>query len=466
MPYIPKGAVPVQTKETYIPKGAQPVNTTPQPSYTPVQNTANSVADAAPIVGGIAGGLGGAVAGLGIGSIPAGALGAAGGTGAGLAVKNVIKDFAGTQDQTIDQQAVESVKEPVVAGVADLAASGVINAATPVFKGIGSLVKPSKTAVDLFESIFTLPRTVAEKIGIRKVAPQLLEDGMGGKSLEEMVQVADQVAGKNGIVNAAAREASNAHGASIGIDNAMTAAENIAEQNRAFLGGGAATKKAQDAIVQNVQGNIRRTILGRSPTGIGKISAIDAYDAAKQLESIAYSFEGSAAKSTVQDAHTLQMKALAKIYKSAADELITSVDQLPASKEVVQTLKTPETIAALEEISQNLAKKFKSATSFKELRAIMSPYVKVSQAAQQTMAQANTPITKLLGGELGFNNLFGLTKIPGEILQTPEATGSIAGGLYNAGKVGAGVKPLFDFLGKAAPLGVRSGAQAGVQMLP
>lgn len=460
MPYVPKGAVPVQTG--YVPKGAAPIQISPEDNYSPVQKAVTSVADALPTVGGVMGGMAGRV----LPGSPSvnGAVGTAAGTGAALPLKWLTRTLAGTENRPQNEITKESIQAPLVAGGADLAASGVINAVSPVIKGIGNLIKPSKSAVDLFESIFTLPRTVAEKIGISKVAPTLLEDGMGGKSLEEMVQTADKVAGKNGIINAAAREVSNAHGASIGIDNALTAAENIAEENRAFLGGGAATQKAQDAIVQNVQGNIRRTILGKSPTGVGKISAIDAYDAAKQLENIAYSYEAGASKSTVQGTQQLQMKALSKIYKASAQELIDSVDKLPESKAVLETLKNPDTIQALEDISPNLAKRFKAATSFKELRNIMSPYVKVSQAAQQTMAQANTPITKILDGA-GMNNLFGLTNLVSGALQSPEASGSIAGGLYNAGKAGNVASPVMNFLGSAAPTTIRAGAQVGANQL-
>ena len=200
MPYVPKGAIPVQTG--YVPRGAAPIQISPEDKYSPVQKAVTSVADALPTIGGVMGGMAARVL-PGSPSVNS-AVGTTAGTGAALPLKWLTRTLAGTENRSQNEITKESIQAPLVAGGADLAASGVINAVSPVIKGIGNLINPSKSAVDLFESIFTLPRTVAEKIGISKVAPTLLEDGMGGKSLEEMVQTADKVAGKNGIINAAA----------------------------------------------------------------------------------------------------------------------------------------------------------------------------------------------------------------------------------------------------------------------
>lgn len=107
-----------------------------------LQSAASAIGTAAPIVGGTLGDVIGSVVGK-------GAEGAAGGTGAGLAIGEVIKDVAGVQDKSQQQQAAEAFEKP--------AAAYAVSKATPlVTRAGGKLLSGAKSALG----------TLAEKSGV------------------------------------------------------------------------------------------------------------------------------------------------------------------------------------------------------------------------------------------------------------------------------------------------------------
>lgn len=234
--------------------------------------------------------------------------------------------------------------------------------------------------VNAFANNFTIPSKLAPRIKINDVAKTMIENGHTG-NLDELGAIADKVTGQNGIFTKLNREAVAQIPEEISIKDAISAGskgfDNVPQLTAREL---ANHKRIISEIIQ--------------PNGskIGTTNSLDAFDAVQKLEEEGYRYMKSSTKLSPNPVN----EKIGKAYLDAADELKMQLED--KSKGTIDALKTPENIAAIEQISPKLAEEFINAKTMADLRKIQSPYVRLKQAIGLTEDASNTPFSKMSQG--------------------------------------------------------------------
>lgn len=260
---------------------------------------------------------------------------------------------------------------------------------TPI---ISSIIKSGKNAVEaggklagkvgesLFSSNFTIPAKLAKRIGIKDVSKKMIENGHVG-GIDTLNEIAGKVTGRDGIFPAINRQALGMVDTPIPFDDAVDFGK------KALLD--IPELKANPSVLEAHMNTIQELI---KPTGdIGKTSAENAFDAIQELEKRGYQYIN---KSTYLTPDLVSEKT-GKAYLEAADQLKSLIDKAYGSTNILETLKTPENVAKITEISPKLAEEFLQAKTMADLRRIQSPYVRLNQAIELTKGASRTAFSKM-----------------------------------------------------------------------
>lgn len=366
------------------------------------------------VIGGVLGGatgtghvgaIGGAAGGAGIAERlqqlldPSKALGQGGAADKAMQEGNVLKAIAG------DKEDMAKVGEAAATSAAfDVATLGLGKVLSPVGKGISKAFSLPERA-KVFQEAFTVNRQMAKKIGLPEASKKLTEYGLAG-SLDDLGKVAGEVTGQNGALSTGVRKVLG------GLDSVPVTTSGALDSASEALE--AATLVENDLKKKTTQQIAK--ILNKSQSGILETKPLEAFDAIKELELQEQVFNRAAydANGIVKDVKSLQ---LAKAYGNAAKTLENQIDDLPTdiTKDIVASIKTPETIARLRAVSPKLAKEFEEATTIRQLRSLQRPFVSLSKAVEETLAGSSSVFAKT-GRELqkgGFRAIPGIGAVAG-----------------------------------------------------
>ncbi|HEC66876.1 MAG TPA: hypothetical protein ENI23_16495 [bacterium] len=333
--------------------------------------------------------------------VPGGPASTAAVTGAAGAFGESLENLFGVQEQTTGQLATKAVVDPAIAGATDLAAQKAISiggqAVGKLFGKMKSFIVPKNAPSKLFQSVFALPRKIAERINVPEMSDELVKHNISG-SLEDMQKIAGKVTGKDGIISVLTRKLLGKTRKPIVVTNALDAANNAALD----------ATNVDNQIIKKVIKKITRMIGPNRPTGlnVGEASAIDSFDIIRSLEKEGYELIN---KSTDLSPN-ISVEQQGKIYLSAADDLKDQIDVAQLAEGVIEKIKTPETFRKLREISTRLVKQVNQTKNLRELRSVAKPFVDLSQASRITLQQSESGFIKALG-----KKPIGLLEIPGAI---------------------------------------------------
>lgn len=365
-----------------------------------------------PVIGGLTGAGLGAVGGP-VGSIAGSAIGAGlaerlqqlldpnkaiTGGEAGEAIKqgDVLKAITGNKE---DVQNV--LKEGAISGALDTATLGASKILGPIVKQgaktAGNIVS-TPALVKTFQEAFTVPRALSASIRFPEAIKTLIEEGVGGKNIDEFFDISRKVTGKDGVLPQAVRSALG-QADNMVVDLGDEAIEKaIKNANKAATNVTDAVKKASNVEIENMIYN--------SAPEFGKTKPLEAFDLVQNLERKGYALLSQTERSLTDSASNIALEQQAKIYLDAASSIKDKLfSDKTISKEIIEAIKTPEAIETLRQISPKLADKFINAKTIADIRKIQSPYVALGIAAEATANAAQSPFSQFLksSGKGGLN---------------------------------------------------------------
>lgn len=306
-------------------------------------------------------------------------------------------------------------------------------------------VKPSlnKTvAKQTYASMFNVGKYKATRnLNPVQTSEKLIQYDVVPKSLDDLSTKANIVTGRDGVVNKAVVEALGQTG-DVSLDITPIAKSMRAELLKGGIKG--MTPAKADAEIVNQLRNLAPT------SKPGTFNALDSFEAEKTMQGIASGYWNKYALSgDVAD------KAWAKAFTSAADDLMMQLDdQVQAvNPKVMESLKTSERMAQLEQVSPVVARDFMNATSLKQWRQLQKTFVDAQRMVKETQMQMTRPLTQAgnslqsglpagilggvfggpigaIGGYLAGPTVHSLLSNVGQAARVPFA-GNVAKALYN-----------------------------------
>jgi len=377
------------------------------------------------IPGMIAGGAGGAATAERLQQLldPQKAIGQGGEAGQAFQRGDVLSGVAGNLEdrQKIGEQAATSA-------VLDVATLGAGKILKPTVKSVAGIVSKGNRS-KLFQEAFSVPRALAASIRWPKATEKLMELGIGGKTPDEFLQIAGKVTGSDGVVSTSVRQAlANADNVTVNLgDDAVVKAVGQAKEQ--------ATNVPEPVLKASLK-EIEKIVRNSAPE-FGTTKPLEAFDAVQALERKGYALLAQTERSLTDSASNIALEQQAKLYLNAATEI---KDKLFSSevitKEVIDSLKTPDRLAKLAEISPKLAKQFENAKSIADLRSIQEPFVALQTASESTLNAASSPFSQFLkksgsGGGLNIQvpGVQQALDIASSVAQSPQVRTGVATGL-------------------------------------
>jgi hypothetical protein len=302
--------------------------------------------------------------------------------------------------------------------------------------GIIENVKSSmqKTPARMFAKAFTVPTKLAPRLKPVDTADEILKHGFGAKSLDDLRSISAGVTGQNGILTKTVRDAIGKIPKEVRTDEVITSVKNLLDEIPDLTD--VEYKKIMNTVI-NAQ------TPGKLP---GTMNPLDAFDNIKKLEDSAYQYINSSTYLT----KNLKNEKIGRALLGGADELKMQLDSAVKGFGIVDTLKTPELMKQLQEISPRLAQQVVDAKDVADLRKIQAPFVRLGQMINLTDEAAQS-----VGG--GFASGLG-----------GRATGGIIGGA-TLGPLGAlgGVfaSPLLEGVEQSTRAPIATGGAALLQKL-
>jgi hypothetical protein len=199
---------------------------------------------------------------------------------------------------------------------------------------------------------------------------------------------------------------------------------------------------------------IRQSILSTvNPTAarLDATNALDALDATRQLESIGYQYLHGSTPMTPN----LKYEQIGKTYLDAASAIKDTLEKALSKTGSLESVKTPEALAQLSQISPRLAEQYSKATNLGQARSTIAPFVRLNQ-----MVDLTNNATQAVGGKganIGLESM-GLGGAAGF------GVGGPLGGVIGAG-VGAAARPLVQAGVNLARAPLATGAGRGLNTL-
>lgn len=237
--------------------------------------------------------------------------------------------------------------------------------------------KVSETAARTMASLFPFRRNKATG-GLDPVntSRELLKLGVGFKSLDDLAEKSSVVTGREGNITQAVRDLVGKIPEEIQIDNASTAADNMLKGKLGF------TKEARDEVTRSIA-----DMVGSAPgEQLGKTDPFSAFEIERQLQE-----QGSLFNQAYQRTKEPKYRHLADAYRAAYEEISDEIDKKASKYNLPDSVKTPERISALSEISPKLAEEFQNAKTVSDLRRLQKPFVDA-----QIMSRASSDASNMI----------------------------------------------------------------------
>lgn len=225
----------------------------------------------------------------------------------------------------------------------------------------------AEVASKTFSSAFIVPTKRAKSLRPRETSLKMLEYGVSG-GLDDMATTASKVTGKNGVLSKVTRDAIGGLSGEVDMGGVMPSVKSALKEIIDL------SPNEETRIIQNV-------INAETPgVAIGKMNNLDAYDLAKRLEALGHQQLSSSTYLT----KNLKAEGVGKAYLNAASEIMDQLEGAAKTQDILAGLKTPETMAILEEVSPKLAQEFASAKTLSDVRSLQAPFVRLNQMIDLT----------------------------------------------------------------------------------
>jgi hypothetical protein len=354
------------------------------PASTPAQTAmpkgpggiAGFLADNASTIGSIVGGLGGELIDPFGGAVGGSALGG----GLGQEIENVVTGSKGdVLNAALTGGASELGGQLIGKGVQ--AAGGLLKSAAP----------------NVFKSAFNLSPKLNTLWKAADTSKAMLDYGIGG-SLKGMVDTSGKALDSIGNIY---DQAVGTIGDKIDTKSARDAVDNYFRQPDVIHLSDADKTKITDTLEGSVDknGNVGGGLL-KNENGMHTLDPHDAVDNMRTLQSVGHAMLRKGSNPLSPDFRLQQM---GEAYLSAGNAIQNTLDDA-TSKVSIDSLKTPENLAPLAEISPNLANAVKAAKTPQEIRMLMEPFLNLRRMAGVTIDSPRKMqlLSTLIGGAAGF----------------------------------------------------------------
>lgn len=232
----------------------------------------------------------------------------------------------------------------------------------------GIKTKMQQTPARMFAKAFSVPTKLAGRLKPVDTADEILKHGFGAKSLDDLRGITASVTGPTGILTKTVRDAVGKIPKEVKTENVITSVKNMLDD----------IPDLTDVEYKKIMNTVLNSQTpGKLP---GTMNPLDAFDNIKKLEDSAYQYINSSTYLT----KNLKNEKIGRALLGGADELKTQLDDAVKGFGIVDTLKTPELMKQLQEISPRLAQQVVDATDVAELRKIQAPFVRLSQMINLT----------------------------------------------------------------------------------
>jgi len=230
---------------------------------------------------------------------------------------------------------------------------------------------------------FIVPTKLAgpDRLDVMGTSKKLMEYGIKG-NLDDLQRASYTVTGKDGVLSEINRRALSSVKASIGVDDAINAANKTV---------------ADEALLDEITSKKTLAIIKKSLNGGKAFKAGEgakAFDAVQKLEELGYAAHG---RSTYLSSNPMA-EAVGDTYLNAAKALKGSLEKVAGAEDVIAKFKTPEVIKVLSDVSPKLADDFAKANTITELRALQKPFVNLSKIIDQTNTASYSQASRLSQG--------------------------------------------------------------------
>jgi len=236
--------------------------------------------------------------------------------------------------------------------------------------------KVTKDQIDQYLSPFTIPTKRAKDIKPDKAAEHLIRYGING-NLDELAEASAKVTGDQGAVTKGLRDV---------IGNKEITVPNIREAVESAVGTNPAISADEQKRV--ILDAIRTITPGSTPD---KMSGLDALDAVRNLQKMASKNYNTSTYLTKNP----KGEAFGKAYSAAANALADSIQEVVKPEDLAKV--KPDIVKKLMEVSPELANDAAKASSFRELRSIAAPFVKLDEMVNLTRDAQNSGAVKAAG---------------------------------------------------------------------
>lgn len=280
-------------------------------------------------------------------------------------------------------------------------------------------------AVNSYAGIFTVPTKRANDLKPVQTARDMIRYGVSG-DFDDLTRQANKVTGQNGLLSGIARDIVNDI-PEINTDEVASVVKELGDTMTEIDTDDinkvtrliatklkSSTSQASNVLLgtENVTGYLDDAGAVVSPAlNVGTHPAENAYDVMKQLDRMASDY---GRKSTYLTPN-MRMEQLEDLYRAAArsleNSIFTQMDDVAEARGIpslIDAYKTPENLAKLQAVSPVLADDFAKIKSFRQLRALQAPFVRLSQLVDITRQQALSTFNKVgaqmaanLGGGIG-----------------------------------------------------------------
>lgn len=239
--------------------------------------------------------------------------------------------------------------------------------------------KPGKSA-EIMTKNWTVPTKRFNSLQPTKTAQKLIDYGIYGDN-GKLAKVADTVTGENGLISGINRKAVELVGdVNVPVGDIQTALQQGIDENIMITGD----------IADKINDHFLSKMINEA--GNTSMPASRLFDLTQQYEALGHQFLNTNTYLT----GNIQNVQIGNLYLKIAKLLANKLDDVVVDSNVIQTLKTPEIISQLKDISPKLAEEFVEANSFKALRSLQSPFVKTGQIVDLT-EQASLSVGNRVG---------------------------------------------------------------------
>ena len=301
-------------------------------------------------------------------------------------------------------------------------------------------VPQTNIATKSFLSPFTIPTKIGKYMKPQEVAKYMVDHGVSG-SLDDLGGLADTVTGQTGKITE--------------LTNTLAGSATTPVEISADL-----LNKAQRAELLRVYGSKLPSIPVEGTTAM---TAVDALSFQRQLEAIGHQYMRAGTNYLTPN---VRYEQLGSSYLDASSEIGKALNKVTVDPSALSAIKTPQNVEYLNSLVPGLGDDLLSVKNLSGLRSLASPYVKLGQMVEQTLAASQSAFNKLAGNLSEaiptLSNPLAPVKAGVDYLQNTPAVRTGAAGLISniaktGGKVATGAKTFGELL---PPIGLAGSLNA------